>query len=90
MSNHQFFSHASVGPLQVLHGALPLVTLLLLWEGHELVLIIGKVANQIALLYFGTLPKELLANTLGKALFVQPTLSAAASGRRWHSSYVLH
>ena len=38
----------------------------------------------------GTVPKELLANTLGKALFLQATLSAAASISLWHSSYVLH
>ena len=90
MVNQQFLSQASVGPLQVLHGALPLVSLLLLREGLELLLVIGRVANQVASFRLSTVPKESLAKIIGKALFVQPTLSAAASSRRSNSLYVLH
>ena len=86
MSNQRFLSQAaSVGPLQVLHGALPLGSLLLFWEGLELLLIIGRVANQAAFL---TLWHS--TDTIGKAYVVQPTLSAAASIRRSYASYVWH
>ena len=58
MSNHQFLSQAaSVGPLQVLQGAFPLASLLLFREGLEVLLIIGRFANQAAFLMLWHLAK---------------------------------
>ena len=89
MSNHQFLLQAaSVGPLQVLHGALPLVSLLLLWEGLELLLIIGRVANQVAFLMLWHLAK--VAQHHRQGVCRATTLSAAASIRLLNFLYILH
>ena len=98
MSNHQFFSQAaSVGPLssslQVLHGALLLASLLLLWEGLELLLIIGRVANQAAFLTLWRLAKVAQHRRQGVCRATHTLwrrLPSMEYIRRLNSSYVLH